>query len=200
MSLTAARTLSSRPSITPVGPAHLAGQDDAVGGDQGLAGHPGVGIGAQEGVDHRVGDPVGHLVRMALGDGFAGEQIGRAHRPANSTTMPAPETAPAYGQHHIKLCLYVQVIARRSAGAAMALDVGLFLDHGADQVDQAPAHAPAVDLREQIGQVDAFLGGQEAVREWRLGAAFAGVDGSDRSAPRRTSRSAHATRGQSRRV
>ena len=62
------------------GAADLAGQDDAVGGDQRLAGHAGIGVGGQEGVQHRVGDPVGHLVGMAFGDALRGEQDTRPCR------------------------------------------------------------------------------------------------------------------------
>ncbi len=57
----------------------FAGQDDAIGGDEGLAGHTGFGILGQEGVDDDIGDAVGHLVGVAFGNAFAGEDIGRAH-------------------------------------------------------------------------------------------------------------------------
>ena len=60
------------------GGADLSGQDDPVGGDQGLAGHAGLGIGGDEGVHHGVGDAVGDLVRMAFGNAFAGEEVGGA--------------------------------------------------------------------------------------------------------------------------
>ena len=53
----------------------LAGDDRHAGGDEGLAGDAGIGIGAQEGVHHRVGDAVGDLVRMALGHALAGEDV-----------------------------------------------------------------------------------------------------------------------------
>ncbi len=55
--------------------AHLAREDDAVGGDQRLAGDPGIGVRRQEGVEHRVGDPVGNLVGMAFGHGFRREKV-----------------------------------------------------------------------------------------------------------------------------
>ncbi len=63
------------------GAAHFAGEDDAVGGDQRLAGHARIGVGGQEGVEHGVGDAVRDLVGMAFGDGFGREQIfaGIAH-------------------------------------------------------------------------------------------------------------------------
>src|SRR5690606_7521471 len=57
--------------------ADLAGDDDAVGGDHGLAGDPGEGVGAEVGVHHHVGDAVGDLVGVAFGDAFAGEDVGR---------------------------------------------------------------------------------------------------------------------------
>ena len=56
-------------------PARLAREDDAVGGDQRLAGHPGIRVGGQEGIEHRVGDPVGNLVGMAFGHGFRSKEI-----------------------------------------------------------------------------------------------------------------------------
>ena len=63
------------------GPRDLAGDDDAVGGGQGLAGDadlpgsmPVFGL-AIEQVDDLVGDAVADLVRMAFGNGLAGEQI-----------------------------------------------------------------------------------------------------------------------------
>ncbi len=55
--------------------AHLAREHNAVGGREGFAGDPRLGIGSEEGVDDRVGDPVADLVGMAFGDGLAGEQI-----------------------------------------------------------------------------------------------------------------------------
>ena len=62
--------------------AHLAGDDDAVGGGQRLAGDadlPGVHAGllglAIDQIDDLVGDAVANLVRMAFGNGFAGEQV-----------------------------------------------------------------------------------------------------------------------------
>ena len=64
-----------------IGAAHLARDDDAVGGGQRLDAEPGLRHRREVGVDHRVGDPVADLVRMALGDGLAGEQVvGTRHR------------------------------------------------------------------------------------------------------------------------
>ncbi len=54
--------------------AGLAGEHHAVGGDQCLAGDTRVGIGREVSVQHRVAEPVGHLVGMTVGDGFGGEQ------------------------------------------------------------------------------------------------------------------------------
>ena len=51
----------------------LAGDDDEPGRDQRLAGDAPLGIGGENGVEHGVGDLVGHLVRMALGDRLGGE-------------------------------------------------------------------------------------------------------------------------------
>ena len=61
-----------------IGTAHLAGDDDAVGGGKRLAGHAGLGLGRQIGIDDGVGDPVANLVRMTLGNGFTGEKIAGA--------------------------------------------------------------------------------------------------------------------------
>ena len=60
----------------------LAGDDRHARGDQGLAGHPARRIPRQDGVEHRVGDLVGHLVGMAFGDRFGGEDVtlGCGHR------------------------------------------------------------------------------------------------------------------------
>jgi hypothetical protein len=55
--------------------AHLAGEDDAVGGGERLARHLGGGILAEIAVDDGVGDAVAHLVGVALGDRFAGENV-----------------------------------------------------------------------------------------------------------------------------
>ncbi len=55
--------------------ADFAGQDDAVGGGQGLAGHAGLRILGQEQIDDGVGDLVGDLVRMPFGDGLGREQV-----------------------------------------------------------------------------------------------------------------------------
>src|ERR1700722_8919780 len=52
----------------------LAGEYDAVGGDQGLAGHARVGIGAEIGVEHGITEPVGDLVGVPFGDGLGSEQ------------------------------------------------------------------------------------------------------------------------------
>ncbi len=57
-----------------VGAAGFAGENDAVGGDEGFAGDPGIGIGGEVGVQHRIADPVGYLVGMAFRDGLGGKQ------------------------------------------------------------------------------------------------------------------------------
>ena len=68
----------------------LARDDDEPGRDQRLAGDTSLGIVGEDGVEHGVGDLVGHLVRMALGDrlrgegeratGHAPEASGRSHQ------------------------------------------------------------------------------------------------------------------------
>jgi hypothetical protein len=51
----------------------FAGNNDEVVGDQGFAGHLGRRLARQEGVEDRVRDLVGQLVRMALGDRLGSE-------------------------------------------------------------------------------------------------------------------------------
>ena len=46
---------------------------DKAGGDGGLAGHPGVGVLLDDGVQNGVGDLIAHLVGVALRDGFGGK-------------------------------------------------------------------------------------------------------------------------------
>ncbi|MNV29696.1 hypothetical protein D3C71_1209300 [compost metagenome] len=53
----------------------FAGDDGRTGLDQGFAGHAGAFVLGQDCVQHRVGDLVGNLVRMAFGDRFGGEQV-----------------------------------------------------------------------------------------------------------------------------
>ena len=59
----------------PVDAPHLTGDDDAIGGRQRLHGDAGGGIGAEKRIEDGIRDPIADLVRMALGDGFAGEQV-----------------------------------------------------------------------------------------------------------------------------
>ncbi len=59
--------------------AHLAGEHDAVGGDERLAGDACFRIAADEQVDDGIGDLVGDLVRMAFGHRFGGEEVVAAH-------------------------------------------------------------------------------------------------------------------------
>ena len=54
----------------------FAGDDDVVALDQGLAGDAGEAVLREAGVEDRVGDAVGDLVRVSLPDGFGGEGIG----------------------------------------------------------------------------------------------------------------------------
>ena len=54
--------------------ARLAGQNDAVGRDQRFAGDAGVRIGAEEGIQDRIAQTIGDLVRMPLRYRFGGEQ------------------------------------------------------------------------------------------------------------------------------
>ena len=58
----------------------LAGDDDEPGRDQRLAGDPPVDVVAKDGVEHRVRDLVGDLVRVTLGDGLGCEEkLARSH-------------------------------------------------------------------------------------------------------------------------
>ena len=58
-----------------LGGADFSGQDDAIGGDQGLAGDAGFRLSRQEGVDDGIADPVCNLVRVAFGHALAGEDV-----------------------------------------------------------------------------------------------------------------------------
>ncbi len=83
---------------------NLAGQHDQIGRRQRLAGHPRIGVLGQEQVHDGVGDPVRDLVGMTLGDAFRGEkEVGTGQGGA-----PGGRTAA----RHIKICLYVQGLAR----------------------------------------------------------------------------------------
>ncbi len=53
----------------------LAGDHDVAGLEERLAGHPALGILAQDGVEDGVGDLVRHLVGVTLGDRLRGEQV-----------------------------------------------------------------------------------------------------------------------------
>ena len=57
---------------------HFAGHHDLAGGHQRFAGHPATGVLGEDGVEHGIADLVGHLIGMAHGDGFAGEQMAAA--------------------------------------------------------------------------------------------------------------------------
>ena len=59
----------------------LAGDHRHAGRDQGLAGDPARGVARQDGVEHRVGDLVGHLVGVAFGDRLGSEDVTLGHRP-----------------------------------------------------------------------------------------------------------------------
>jgi hypothetical protein len=58
-----------------LGAAHLAGEDDAIGGRHRLDRDAGEGVGGHIGVDDGIGDSVANLVRMTFGHGFAGEDV-----------------------------------------------------------------------------------------------------------------------------
>jgi len=53
----------------------LAGHDGGAGLHQRLAGHAGLRVLGQDRVQHRIGDLVGHLVRVAFGDRLGGEEV-----------------------------------------------------------------------------------------------------------------------------
>ena len=88
-----------------LGAARLAGDHDAVGGGQRLAGdadRPGIDAGlrplAIEQVDDLVGDAVADLVGMALGDRLAGEEKGFACHPGPRTLLCDCVKAPGLSQ------------------------------------------------------------------------------------------------------
>ena len=78
--------------VARLGRADLAGQDDPLGRDQGLARHAGLGILRQEGVDDSIRDTVGDLVGVALGDAFRGEEEGRTSGQKRLLSMSARQT------------------------------------------------------------------------------------------------------------
>ncbi len=63
--------------IDPGGGGDFAGDHGHAGGDQGFAGHPGLFVLADDGVEDGVGNLIRHLVGMAFGDRFGGEEIVR---------------------------------------------------------------------------------------------------------------------------
>ena len=71
----------------------FAGHDDEVGGDEGFAGDAADGVGLEAVVEDGVADLVGHLVGMAHGNGFAGEEIsvrGSRKSPRHEKKAAAP--------------------------------------------------------------------------------------------------------------
>ncbi len=153
-----------------VGPANLAGDDDAVGGRQRLAGDARLGHGRQIGVDDGVGDAVADLVGMAFGDRFAGEQIiaarhgnaapcmrqscRKARRPGSSRrcsgsdrgegqspAIPRRGGQNARRQRHTRRQMQTME-AGRSASRSGAV---LLARHGADEIDDAAAQLGVLD-------------------------------------------------------
>ena len=61
--------------LHPGGGADLAHHVDNAGGGEGFAGHPGLGILGDDGVQHRVADLVADLVGMSFRHGFGGKQF-----------------------------------------------------------------------------------------------------------------------------
>ena len=97
MSLTQARDDLLDAAEHALGAAHLAADDDPVGGGEGLAGDPRLGVLGQEGVEHGVRDAVADLVGMPLGDGFRGEEI--VARDRSSEIRPSlPDGHPYAGR------------------------------------------------------------------------------------------------------
>jgi len=61
--------------VDPGGGGDFTGHDRHAGLDHGFAGHAGTLVLGKDRVQHRIGDLVGNLVRMAFGDRFGGEQV-----------------------------------------------------------------------------------------------------------------------------
>src|SRR5262249_20483492 len=74
----------------------LAGDNGQVGGDEGLAGDAAGRVVLEAEVEDRVGDLIGHLVRVAHGDRLTGKQEALAHRTLRkgSTTQQNSTTCP----------------------------------------------------------------------------------------------------------
>ena len=62
----------------------LTGEDDDVALGEGFTGHAAFGVLRKAGVEDAVADRVAHLVGVAFGDGFAGEEIVACHRRVSS--------------------------------------------------------------------------------------------------------------------
>ncbi len=65
--------------VDPGAGGHFTGNDGHTGLDQGFAGHAGVLVLGDDGVEHRIGDLIGDLVRMPFGYGLGGENRVFAH-------------------------------------------------------------------------------------------------------------------------
>jgi hypothetical protein len=61
--------------VDPGAGGDFAGDDRHAGLDHGFAGNAGARVLREDRVEHGIGDLVGHLVRMAFGDRFGGEQV-----------------------------------------------------------------------------------------------------------------------------
>ncbi len=65
--------------IHPGGGGDLAGHDGDTGLDQGLAGHTGILVPRDQGIEHGIGNLIGNLVRVSFGHGLGGKQGVFAH-------------------------------------------------------------------------------------------------------------------------
>ena len=89
----------------------LAGQDDQVAGDQRLARDPGQGVLGEVGVEDRVGDLVGDLVRVALGDGLRGQDAAIRGQP--DQVLEAVDGGGVDASRHVHLLVPVAAAAER---------------------------------------------------------------------------------------
>ena len=180
MSLMASRASSiDRVLGDRVGAAHLAGDDDAVGGGEGLAGDAdasGRPVGLEDrAVDDLVGDPVADLVRMSFGHRFAGEKIARTPHDGIPSGNGKAETAQVAAGLKPCSCRRLKersservLYAERSASSWAASETheldDAFADLGVLDAGEMPDELQAFRGRHHVGHI----GGRVALPQSRV--------------------------------